>query len=237
MSTLRVSEVFYSPQGEGARAGEPSLFVRLSGCSAKHACFQMGVACDTEFESGEARTLEELQAELDRLAPAEAGPLPWIVWTGGEPLDQLTPSIVNVFRLHGYKQALETSGVRPFPRDFRTLFDWIACSPKVAEHVLLKHFGEPGIHLEVPGRTSPEVEGAQPMVREFARYHVHELRYVRHAGQGIPKPLLSALTYYVSPHSDGFTINRDNVRHVVGLCKEHPRWRVSVQMHKVWGVL
>ena len=40
-------------EGEGQRAGHPSLFLRLQGCSAKHACYQAGVRCDTEFESGQ----------------------------------------------------------------------------------------------------------------------------------------------------------------------------------------
>ena len=47
---LKVSEIFYSLQGEGYRAGEASLFIRLQGCSAKNACYNSGVICDTEFD-------------------------------------------------------------------------------------------------------------------------------------------------------------------------------------------
>jgi 7-carboxy-7-deazaguanine synthase len=49
---LKISEIFYSLQGEGARAGTPTIFIRLQGCSAKNACYQSGIKCDTEFESG-----------------------------------------------------------------------------------------------------------------------------------------------------------------------------------------
>jgi organic radical activating enzyme len=208
--TLRVSELFYSLQGEGGRAGEPSLFVRLQGCSAKHACFASGVRCDTEFESGEAVSLPALAGRLVELVglPAERR-CRWIVWTGGEPLDQLTPAHLAFFRALGYRQAVETSGVRPLTKALAAEFDWVTLSPKVAEHVLAKTW-----------ETGP-----------------HELRYVRHAGQGIPEPALKAAYYYLSPHSDGFTLNDANVRHCVRLCLAHPEWRMSVQQHKVWTLL
>lgn len=76
--TLKVNEVFYSLQGEGARAGEASIFVRLSDCD-----LTCGF-CDTEFKSGKELSFEELLAAL-RLYPCS-----WIVWTGGEPALQLT---------------------------------------------------------------------------------------------------------------------------------------------------
>jgi len=60
---LRVTEIFYSLQGEGARSGNPSIFIRLSGCSAKYACLTSGVMCDTEFESGKEMTLAEILTE------------------------------------------------------------------------------------------------------------------------------------------------------------------------------
>lgn len=209
---LRVSEIFYSLQGEGGRAGEPSIFVRLQGCSAKHACFAAGVRCDTEFESGQAVDAGELLARLQKfiMFPDVAQvDRQWIVWTGGEPLDQLTPEHLRYFRDLGFMQALETSGVRPMPKELLCEFDWVTLSPKVAEHVLAKTWEQ-----------GP-----------------HELRYVRHAGQGIPHPALRAAYYYLSPHSDGMEINMANVRHCMKLCLENPRWRLSVQQHKVWAIL
>jgi len=37
---LNISEIFYSLQGEGLRIGTPTIFIRLQGCKAKHACFK-----------------------------------------------------------------------------------------------------------------------------------------------------------------------------------------------------
>ncbi len=234
-TTLRVSEIFYSLQGEGARAGEASIFIRLQGCSAKHACFKSGVNCDTEFESGKEMTLNDIFYEaslaISRECPKIAPDLPgepersrflWIVWTGGEPLDQLTPEVVAYVSKLGYKQAIETSGIRKLSQEMANFIDHIALSPKVAEHILTKNFGE------TLARSLEEEN--QP--------NVHELRYVRHAGQpGVPQPSLKAKYYYLSPHSDGGEINRENLEHCIQLCLENPRWRLSVQQHKLWRML
>ena len=86
MKTIKVSEIFYSLQGEGARIGTPTIFIRLTGCKAKNACYSMGIKCDTEFESGKEMTLEEIVNWLHNNAPQ----CKEITWTGGEPTDQLT---------------------------------------------------------------------------------------------------------------------------------------------------
>ena len=209
---MKVSEIFYSLQGEGARAGEASIFIRLQGCSAKHACFASGVRCDTEFESGAGISNEELLQRINRIAPSQAR---WIIWTGGEPTDQLTEEDVQFFKKHEFKQAIETSGIRVPPRGI----DFVSLSPKFAEHVLAKTF------------MLPEREGIQNT------YHVEELRYVRHVGQEIPKPSLTAVHYFLSPHFDGASINEANLNHCIQLCLENPRWKLSVQTHKLLRVL
>lgn len=132
MGTLRINEIFYSLQGEGRRVGEPSIFIRTSGCSMAKACASYGVSCDTEFVSGRDYTEAELLAECQRLALQ----CQWVVWTGGEPTDQLTGTAVELFKAAGYKQAIETSGVRSVPPGL----DWITVSPKVAEHMLPARF-------------------------------------------------------------------------------------------------
>jgi 7-carboxy-7-deazaguanine synthase len=202
---MRVTEIFATLQGEGTRAGEPSVFVRFSGCSAKHACAASGVLCDTEFESGRDY---DATALLDAVAAA-AGPIRWIVWTGGEPADQLTPELVALFHVHGFKQQIETSGVRPVPANL----DWVTVSPKVAEHILARHF---------PLRS----DGV----------HVDELKYVRHVGQELPVPTLTARVLCLSPHADGDAIPMADLRHCIDLCLRNPPWRLSVQQHKLWRV-
>ena len=130
--TLKISEIFYSLQGEGARAGTPTIFIRLQGCKTKNACFAAGIKCDTEFESGKEFTIEQI---LDWIQ-ANAFNCKEITWTGGEPTDQLTEDIVFYFSKLGYFQAIETSGLNPVPNGI----DFVCVSPKVAEHVVEKNF-------------------------------------------------------------------------------------------------
>lgn len=199
--SLNVTEIFYSLQGEGYRTGEASLFVRLQGCSAKHACYKSGVVCDTEFESG------GLISVNDIMKIAKKYKAPWIVWTGGEPTDQLTDSIVGFLSHEGFMQSIECSGIKQPPP-----MDWVVLSPKIAEHVILKKW------------------------KKDQGYHCDELRWVRHKGQGIPKTKIRARHYYISPHTDGDTINRENVDYCIELCKANPFWKLSVQQHKLWQI-
>jgi organic radical activating enzyme len=207
---LKVSEIFYSIQGEGFRAGHPSIFIRLQGCSAKFACYASGIQCDTEFESGAPMDLEVLLDKIRAISKCM-----WIIWTGGEPLDQLTPEVLRFFSNHGYYHAVETSGVIDPSDELRELVDWLVLSPKVAEHVILKKW-EPN-----------RVKGT----------HCDELRYVRHSGQEIPSTDIKATFYCLSPHFDGINPNDKNIQHCIKLCLENPVWKLSVQAHKLINVL
>ncbi len=198
---LKVSEIFYSLQGEGARIGTPTIFIRLQGCSAKNSCFKSGIVCDTEFESGKEISIDEIYQWLQN----NASQCKEITWTGGEPLDQLTDEIVDYFKQKGYFQAIETSGIRKPVNGL----DFICLSPKVAEHIIAKNFPD----------------------------GVSELRYVRHKGQEIPQPSIKAKHYWISPHSDGFTINSENLKHCINLCINNGEWKLSLQNHKIWNIL
>jgi len=98
---LRVTEIFYSLQGEGLSTGEPTVFIRLTGCP-----LRCGY-CDTTyaFQGGEWMTLERI---LERLSAHDC---PLVCVTGGEPLAQ-PDTLVLLERLcdAGYHVSLETSG-------------------------------------------------------------------------------------------------------------------------------
>lgn len=212
---MKISEIFYSLQGEGSRKGEPSLFVRFSGCSAKHACFASGVMCDTEFESGSEMKIEELRDRLFKLSES----CRWIVFTGGEPADQLTALIINYFRQYNYRFQIETSGVKKIAIGLNAA-DLISISPKVAEHVLEKNFPD--------YKKDNAVSIAQPKL---------ELRYVRHEGQSIPEPSLSSDFRFLSPHFDGLIYRQENIDHCIKLCLDNPTWGLSIQEHKLLSIL
>jgi len=191
MQKLFVNEIFYSLQGEGVRAGEASIFIRLSGCNLT--CSY----CDTEFESKKEMSVEEILTELNQYSCR------WIVWTGGEPASQLTDKVVQYFKENNFKQAIETNGSMKLPKGI----DWIAVSPKVAEHIIKKNFTK-----------------------------VHELRYTRNHSQSIPIPSIDAEYYFLSPINDGDIINKQNLQHCIDLCLNNPQWKLNLQMHKIWKV-
>jgi 7-carboxy-7-deazaguanine synthase len=98
---IRVTEIFYSIQGESTHAGRRCIFVRLTGCPLR--C----VWCDSEytFTGGERMSIEEI---LERIAQWDCR---LVEVTGGEPLVQ-KESFELIRRLceAGYEVLIETSG-------------------------------------------------------------------------------------------------------------------------------
>ena len=102
--TLKVSEVFYSLQGEATRVGLPTVFVRLTGCPLRCAW------CDTAYAFSGGESLP-LQAILDRIA---AYAPQHVCVTGGEPLAQKNClPLLTALCDAGYDVSLETSGALP----------------------------------------------------------------------------------------------------------------------------
>ncbi|MDR6231227.1 7-carboxy-7-deazaguanine synthase [Pseudomonas sp. SORGH_AS199] len=99
--TLRLTEIFYSLQGEARTAGLPTVFVRLTGCPLR--CHY----CDTAyaFTGGEIHHLDAILEQVASYRPRH------ICVTGGEPLAQ--PNCLKLLEQlcdAGYRVSLETSG-------------------------------------------------------------------------------------------------------------------------------
>ncbi|HCV77743.1 MULTISPECIES: 7-carboxy-7-deazaguanine synthase QueE [Pseudomonadaceae] len=99
--TLRLTEIFYSLQGEARTAGLPTVFVRLTGCPLR--CHY----CDTAyaFTGGEIHHLDAILEQVASYRPRH------ICVTGGEPLAQ--PNCLKLLEQlcdAGYEVSLETSG-------------------------------------------------------------------------------------------------------------------------------
>jgi 7-carboxy-7-deazaguanine synthase len=101
---MRVTEIFFSIQGEGSRAGRPCVFVRFTGCD-----LRCGY-CDTAyaFQGGSEMTAGEI---LDAVA---RHPSRFVLLTGGEPMLQKdVPALAEELVGRGYEVAVETHGQRP----------------------------------------------------------------------------------------------------------------------------
>ncbi len=103
-NTVRITEIFYSLQGEAKTSGYPTVFIRLTGCPLR--C----VYCDSEyaFYGGDRLTFAEILAQTQNFATK------YVCVTGGEPLAQ--PSVHALLALlcdQGLWVSLETSGAMP----------------------------------------------------------------------------------------------------------------------------
>ena len=100
-STVRITEIFYSLQGEARTVGLPTVFVRLTGCPLR--C----VYCDTEyaFSGGESTGIGQICAQVASYSPR------YVTVTGGEPLAQKNciPLLKELCDA-GYEVSLETAG-------------------------------------------------------------------------------------------------------------------------------
>jgi 7-carboxy-7-deazaguanine synthase len=116
---LRLTEIFFSLQGEASRAGLPTVFVRLTGCPLR--C----VWCDTtySFTGGAPASIESVLAEVAKY------PARQVCVTGGEPLAQKEClPLLSALCDAGYDVSLETSGA----------LDIAAIDPRVARIMDLK---------------------------------------------------------------------------------------------------
>jgi 7-carboxy-7-deazaguanine synthase (Cx14CxxC type) len=131
-----VKELFYTLQGEGRNAGRPAVFCRFAGCnlwSGREADRASAVCrfCDTDFVGTDGDGGGRF-ADADALAGAVAaawrgaGGQPLVVMTGGEPLLQLDPPLIDALHARGFEIAVETNGtIAPPPG-----IDWLCVSPK-----------------------------------------------------------------------------------------------------------
>jgi 7-carboxy-7-deazaguanine synthase len=114
---VRVTEIFFSIQGESTLAGKPCVFVRFTGCD-----LRCGY-CDTAyaFTGGTDMTREQILAEVAR------HPARFVCLTGGEPvLQREVPLLAQELLDRGYEVSIETHGQRPLdaiPRGVKKIVD------------------------------------------------------------------------------------------------------------------
>lgn len=100
-ASLRITEIFYSLQGESKTIGLPTVFVRLTGCPLR--CSY----CDSEyaFYGGERILIDDIVAKVKAFDPR------YVCVTGGEPLAQPNcNTLLTALCDEGYSVSLETSG-------------------------------------------------------------------------------------------------------------------------------
>ena len=198
----KINEIFYSIQGEGIRKGTPNIFIRFSGCTAEKVCAKKGIVCDTNYEDYTEYTGDGLVEEIQKITRAYG--CKNIIWTGGEPTDQLTKELAINFRYLGYYQAIECSGIR-IPTD---MVDFITLSPKLTDKQICKIWQ----HQKI----------------DEIRMVLHKGQDI----DDLIRLALNYDYFFISPHFDGEDPNWDNINYCIKYVKEHPSFRLSLQEHK-----
>lgn len=218
----RVKEMFYSLQGEGARAGRAAVFCRFSKCNLWNGREESRASaicrfCDTDIvgtdgqNGGVFASAEALSEAIQRLWPATNAAStahPYVIFTGGEPALQLDAALVNSMHQAGFEVAIETNGTLPLPAGI----DWICISPKSTAPVVLPRCDE--LKLVYPQ--------ADAMPERFASFN--------------------ADCFFLSPMADPHihrgpdATKQSHTEAALAYCLAHPQWRLSLQQHKLLGI-
>jgi 7-carboxy-7-deazaguanine synthase len=211
MTTLRVTEIFDSLQGEGYWTGVPMTFVRLAGCNAPGLDLGCVRWCDTP-ESWDPAGGDEMGVEqvIRRVH------MPRLCLTGGEPLLQVDGMTELVTLAHeiGIRAHVETNGTLD-PGD-SIGFDWAVISPKPPDYLVAP--GWDGMIDELKLVADDDL-GAVTAERLAARY--------------------PGAVVCIQPEwggSMGGRPGKEAVERALALVMDHPEWRLSLQTHKYLGI-
>src|ERR1700712_5558306 len=137
-----VKEIFYTLQGEGRNTGRAAVFCRFAGCNlwsgreadrATAACS----FCDTAFVGMDGPGGGRFATAMD-LAQAVRAAWPgsgraFVVLTGGEPLLQADPALIDALHAVDFEIAVETNGTMPLVPGL----DWVCVSPKAGNPLVV----------------------------------------------------------------------------------------------------
>jgi len=223
-----VKEIFFTLQGEGYHAGRPAVFCRFAGCNLwtgheKDRATAVCKFCDTDFvgvgpDGGKFKTAHELAARVAGLWPASVRRLNKETEGGSNSSSAGSlPYVVctggePLLQLDGpliaafHKEGFEVAIETNGTRPAPPGIDWICVSPKADAPLVLTNGDE--LKLVYPQSES----AAQP--EQFTH-----LGFTHFSLQPMDGPALA-----------------ENTRRAVQYCLEHPRWRLSLQTHKLLGL-
>jgi 7-carboxy-7-deazaguanine synthase (Cx14CxxC type) len=208
--TYAVKECFLTLQGEGMQNGRRAVFLRLAGCNLwsgreqDRATAQCNF-CDTDFvgtDGDGGGKFADAQALADRVLAiwGEGAENRLAVITGGEPMLQLDPALVDALHERDFRVAVESNGTLPAVDGI----DWLCVSPKAGTEVVQRRGDE--LKLVWPQ------EGIEP-----ARLEGWDFR-----------------NFLVQPMD--CEAREEALDAAVRLVMERPRWRLSLQTHKIVGL-
>jgi len=223
--TYSVKEIFLTIQGEGAQAGIAAVFLRFAGCNLwsgleRDRAGAVCKFCDTDFigtdgaNGGKFVSADELASAVLaqwRAEDKKHSEEKWVVCTGGEPLLQIDEAAIAALHQVGFKVAVESNGTVKAPEGI----DWLCVSPK-AGAALVQTSGD-------------------------------ELKLVYPQDENHPEDFegLAFNVFSLQPRDDSFmsflgdadgTKKAAHLNAAIEFCLSHPKWRISLQTHKIMGI-
>ena len=205
-----VKECFLTLQGEGVQSGSRAVFLRFAGCNLwsgreqDRATAQCNF-CDTDFVGTDGEGGGKF-ADADSLAEhvlatwGSEGGARLVVITGGEPMLQLDPALIDALHGRGFRVAVESNGTLPAVEGI----DWLCISPKAGTDVVQRSGDE--LKLVWPQG------GVDPVGFEswdFANFLI--------------QPMDCAA-------------REEALDAAIRLVMDRPKWRLSLQAHKLIGL-
>ena len=164
--------------------------------------------CDTDFSPDGARRMTAGEV-VEQLRALDVGRTNRVVVTGGEPTLQWDAPIAAAIRGAGFLVHMESNGTRPLAAPV----DWLTVSPKPQHHpasiALAEHLPADEVKVVIDDSVDEAV-----LDRYAARYRCEH--------------------YFVQPWMDARY--ERNLAHAMALIHARPRWRLSLQIHKIVGV-
>lgn len=222
---MKIAEIFYSIQGEGALIGMPSVFVRTSGCNLR--C----TWCDTPYTSWQPEGRDQSIEEIAQIA--SQFPAAHVVVTGGEPM--IAPGIVpltNLLRQVGLHITIETAGTVYLP----VACDLMSISPKLSNST--PHDREEGRWARQHDRLRYQPDVLQRLMREYPyqlKFVVQNEADLREVDEMVGT--LSAIRQQVMLMPEGTTrdVLRERGMWLAEVCKANG-YRYSPRLHvDLWG--
>lgn len=211
--TYSVKEIYYTLQGEGAQSGRPAVFLRFAGCNLwsgreEHRAQAVCRFCDTEFVGTDGKGGGKFETAVE-LADAVLGSWPDV--SDSVPYVVCTGGEPLLQVDDELLNALYAAGFEIGVESNGTLaapdgIDWLCISPKGS--------------AEIVQRSGQELKLVYPQVESAAQPE-------NFAGLAFDHFYLQPLD---SPELE------QNTRDAVEYCLAHPRWKLSIQMHKVLGI-
>ena len=220
--TYKINELFETLQGEGSFTGQPSIFIRLQGCSVgcswcdtkhtwevnddMHIPINDLLAEQQESEHWSALSVEEISS----LFQSRGFQAKHVVITGGEPCMVDLTALCQHLEQQGYSTQIETSGTFTIKTTEKC---WVTVSPKI---------NMKGGYKVLGSALARANEIKHPIATQ---HHVDELKALLEQHQVTAKPI------YLQPISQ----KQRATELAIKTCIEND-WRLSVQVHKYIGI-